>query len=419
MNISSSAFVKTGLAYGQTPYEVVESLYRQGIRQPEFSICFVSSSLDQKQCVRAIKQSLQGHLWGLSSAGEFNGIQETMTCGGIFLLAVEPLGDVLLSNVAMGKMDDEYPEKSAKEVVDCAFEGLKFNPELLYLGLSGRKPSEMLKATPFSLLIAHSHIGSEEKCLKGVCEFVGRGVRIVGGSGADALYLERVTETYCYAEERAEKNALSVLALASTLKNGVGIANAFQPITGKGAFVTESSGRVVYSLNNKIAADVYTELTQSAGWQEASKAFNSHPFGIVEPVSGYWHVHSPAAIQKDGSIVFFSEIPQGSGVSLLEANPQSRIESVRIAVQRAIADAGYPRKIAALVFFNCILCHQQSERLQTASAEVKAVKELVGETVPLIGASTYGETGYTLSGTVGHHNQTTTVWVLGDEPITR
>ncbi|WP_244232646.1 FIST signal transduction protein [Methylacidiphilum caldifontis] len=416
--MNSSSFVKIGLSYGKTPSDVLESLARQGIKQPEFTVCFVSSELDQKQCIKEIKQSLKGHLWGLSSAGEFNGIQEEMTCGGIFLLSIEPLGDVLVSNVAIGKIE-EKAEKTAKEIVKTAFEGLKFSPELLYLGFSGKKPSEMLKVNPFSLLVAHSRIGTEEECLKGICEPVGRGVRIAGGSGADSLYLERVTETYCYAEEKVEKNALSVLALASTLKNGVGIANAFRPIPGKGAFVTKSSGRVVYSLNNRVAADVYTELTNCSSWQDATKAFNSHPFGIVEPVSGYWHVHSPAVIQKDGSLVFFSEIPQGSGVSLLEADPQSRVESTRRAVQRAIADAGYPEKIAAVVFFNCILCHQQAERLQTGRAEIKAVKELVGENVPLIGASTYGETGYTLSGTVGHHNQTTTVWLLGDEPITR
>ncbi|CAI9085906.1 hypothetical protein A7K93_08395 [Candidatus Methylacidiphilum fumarolicum] len=418
MNTIDNSLVKTALAYGKTVDEVLDVLQKQGILKPEFTICFISSTFNQQQVVSQIKKSLSGHLWGLSSAGEFNGIEEAMTCGGIFLLSVEPLANVLKSNVSYGTIGVDA-ENSAKAIVQKAFEGLQFDPELLYLGFSGKKPADLLKATPFSLLIAHSQIGTEEKCLKGICEYVGRGVRISGGSGADSLYLERVTETYCYADDKAEKNALSVLSLATTLKNGVGIANAFRPVPGKGAFVTESFGRVVYSLNHRRAADVYMELTASSSWQEAFHAFNSHPLGIVEPVSHYWHIHSPAAIQKDGSMAFFSEIPQGSGVSLLEADSQSRIESTRLAVQRAIADAGYPQKIAAVVLFNCILCHQQSERLKTGRAEIQAVKSLVGENVPLIGASTYGETGYTIAGTVGHHNQTTTVWLLGDEPITR
>lgn len=53
--------------------------------------------------------------------------------------------------------------------------------------------------------------------------------------------------------------------------------------------------------------------------------------------------------------------------------------------------------------------------------EVEAVQdclqELTGleQEIPMIGLSTFGETGATITGSLGHHNQTITAWVLGDE----
>ncbi len=414
----SGYFVRTAVGYGADVEEALEKLRRAGIRNPTLTLLFASSSLDQERIGREVRSGLGGHSWGFSCAGHFNGEQGDLSTEGILLLAIEQRGDLLAPCVAMGKLDGAVEERAA-ELTRQAFDGVLFSPELLYIAFAGKSASEMLRANPFTLLVGHSSVGTEEAVLRGISRAVGRGARVVGGTAADRLYLDRVTETFAHGNGESDKGALSLLGIATTLKNGVGMANAFRPVGAKGAFVTESEGRVVKTLDHRPAADVYAELVGASGWEEARERFNSHPMGIIEVTANYWQVRSPAAIREDGSIVFFSAIPVGSGLTLLEADAQSRVESVRLAVRRALADAGNPKRVAAVVAFNCILCHQQALRLGTGADEVRVIREELGEHVAVVGASTYGETGTTVAGTVGHHNQTITLWLLADEVITQ
>ncbi|CAB4244236.1 conserved protein of unknown function [Methylacidimicrobium sp. AP8] len=414
----SGNFVRTAVAYGTDVYEVLESVRRQGIRNPTLTILFASSSLDQEWIGREIRSNLEGHSWGFSCAGHFNGAVGDLSTEGILLLAIEQHGEVLAPSVVMGELHGAEEERAA-ELTRQAFDGVLFSPELLYVAFTGKSPSRLLQTNPFTLLVGHSSVGTEEAVLRGISRAVGRGARVVGGTAADRLYLERVTETFAHGDGASAKGSLSLLAIATTLKNGVGMANAFRPVGAKGAFVTESEGRVVKTLNHRPAADVYAELVGASSWQEAQEHFNSHPMGIIEVTANYWQVRSPAAIREDGSIVFFSAIPKGSGLTLLESDVESRVESVRIAVRRALADAGNPKRVAAVVAFNCILCHQQALRLGSGAGEVRAIREELGDHVAVVGASTYGETGTTVAGTIGHHNQTITLWLLADELITQ
>ncbi|VVM06517.1 hypothetical protein MAMC_01112 [Methylacidimicrobium cyclopophantes] len=411
-------FVRATGAYGADVGEALEKLQRQGVKTPILTLVFAASSLDQAGIAREIRTALGGHSWGFSCAGHFNGEQGDLSTEGILLLAIEQRGDVLAPCVILGKIDDA-PEERARELTRRSFDGVDFSPELLYIGFTGKRASEMLQANPFTLLVAHSSVGTEEAVLRGIAHAVGRGARVVGGTAADRLYLERVTETYAHGDGMTDKGSLSLLGIATTLKNGVGMANAFRPVGAKGAFVTESSGRVVKTLNHRPAVDVYAELVGASSWEEAKSRFSSNPMGLIEVTANYWQVRSPAAILEDGSLIFFSAIPEGSGLTLLEADAQSRVESVRIAVRRAVADAGYPKRVAAVVAFNCILCHQQALSLGSGADEVRAIREELGEQVAVVGASTYGETGTTVAGTIGHHNQTITLWLLADEAISQ
>ncbi|VVM05904.1 FIST signal transduction protein [Methylacidimicrobium tartarophylax] len=416
--MDSARYVRTTVAYGADVQEALEKLRRQGVQSPTLTLLFAASSLDQGEIAKEIQSVLGGHSWGLSCAGHFNGEQGNLSTEGILLLAIEQRGDVLAPCVVMGKIDGQEEER-AQELTRQAFDGADFSPELLYIGFTGKRASQMLQANPFTLLVGHSSVGTEEAVLRGISRAVGRGARVVGGTAADRLYLDRITETYAHGDGVIDKGGLSLLGIATTLKNGVGMANAFRPMDAKGAFVTESEGRVVKTLNHRPAADVYAELIGASSWREAQQRFSSNPMGIIEVTAGYWQVRSPALIQEDGSIVFFSAIPKGSGLTLLEADASSRVESVRLAVRRALADAGSPKRVAAVVVFNCILCHQQALCLGSGTDEVRAIREELGEHVAVVGASTYGETGTTVAGTIGHHNQTITVWLLADEAITQ
>ncbi|CAF0694610.1 conserved hypothetical protein [Candidatus Methylacidithermus pantelleriae] len=407
--------LRVGLVTGFEPEELLQSLHATNLLPLSVGILFASGPYDHPKLFEELVERLPCPIWGFSAAGLLHSGSDDFQVRGLALLGIQSFGDVFSASTVLG-----FPKGSeeAGRLARRAFEGCRFGPELLYLALAARPPAETVKFSPFTLLVGHSDVGSEEENLMGISQELGRSVRIVGGTAGDTLFLERVSERYCYGEGRAEKGALSLLGIATTLKNGVGMANAFRPVKGKGAFVTESLGRQVKTLDHKPAADVYAELVGAQSWEEAQAYFKSHPLGIVEVTTGYWQVRSPAAIGADGSLFFFSHVPQGSGLTLLETDREARIQSVRAAVRRALADAGFPKRIAAVIAFNCVLCHQQALSLACTREELRAIQQEVGWDVPILGASTYGETGTTVSGTVGHHNQTITLWVLADEACT-
>jgi hypothetical protein len=408
-------YLRSAVFAGSTPAQILEALHKRNFLPLSLGILFASGSYDQKELIGRLSRELACPLWGFTAAGHFHSSFEDFRTDGLAFLALQSFGDTFSASTRIG-----FPKngQEAGLLARQAFEGCRFGPELLYLAMAGRSAAETLKASPFTLLVGHAEVGSEEEVLAGISQELGRAVRIVGGTAGDTLFLDRVTERYSYGEGKAEKGALSLLAVATTLKNGVGMANAFRPVEGKGAFVTESLGRQVKSLNGRPAVEVYAELVGAPGPKEAESFFKSHPLGIVEVTTGYWQVRSPAGVGPDGSLFFFSQVPQGSGLTLLQTDPEARIQSVRTAVRRALADAGFPRRIAAVVAFNCVLCHQQALSFACTAQELAALRDEVGWEVPVLGASTYGETGTTVSGTVGHHNQTITVWVLSDEAIT-
>jgi hypothetical protein len=281
----------------------------------------------------------------------------------------------------------------------------------------------MVAASPFTVLTAHDgSTFSEEATIRGVAAVVGRGARVVGGSAGDDL-AHMKPAVFC--NGKALRGEFVAAVVGTSLKNGTGMANAFTAVTSKGAFVTSSEGRNIKTLNNRPAADVYAELVGATSREAASNHFKDHPFGLLDATSGYWQVRSPGAIDpKTGAMSFFSAVPQGIGLTLLTATKESRVESVKKAVERAWEDAGRPKRIAAVVLFNCILCHYHAAALGCSKDEVNAVQKhlasLTGadcKDVAVTGFSTYGETGSTSTGTLGHHNQTVTVWLLADELI--
>jgi hypothetical protein len=100
----------------------------------------------------------------------------------------------------------------------------------------------------------------------------------------------------------------------------------------------------------------------------------------------------------------------------MDTNRDYAIESFKNALKNAITNAGSPKKIGAIIVFNCILRHLLKERLDINDIDI--IKEIAGD-VPVIGFNTYGEQGATLGGAIGHYNQTSTILVIGNEAISQ
>ena len=410
--------IRVSVGHGETVEEALAQLQAENMK-PSCSIIFADATKDQTVIAETVHRTLGGTTWGMSSAGEMTHKSKDIVTGSVAIMSFEAPQQTICFGAGASPIGNEAiaaGEAAAKEAIG----NLNFRPEYLYLGMLRRSAVEMIAATPFTLLVGHDgHTFQEEDTIRGIANIVGRGARVVGGSAADAL--SRFVEPRVYLNGRVLKDELGIVAIATSLKNGTGMANCFSSVLDKGTFITDSEGRKVRSFDKRPAAEVYCELVGAKTVEEAKTQFLHHPLGLLDATSGYWQVRSPADIGEDGSMSFFSAVPPGIGLTLLRGDATSRVDSVRTAVERAWVDAGRPKRVAAVVLFNCILCHLHGKALECSAMEVQAVQDCLNkltgaeQEVPMIGLSTFGETGATITGALGHHNQTVTAWLLGDE----
>ena len=146
-----------------------------------------------------------------------------------------------------------------------------------------------------------------------------------------------------------------------------------------------------------------------------------YPIGLVDErakIEGYdyFQIRCPLAVnKKDGSITFAAAIPEGKEVTLTYSSRSSIINGSRLSAQQAKKTLGKARP-RLIMMFSCVARKMVLDR--RTNEEIKAVKQVFGNYVPIIGFYTYGEIGPidkripSLQST-RWHNETVVLWILG------
>jgi hypothetical protein len=247
--------------------------------------------------------------------------------------------------------------------------------------------------------------------MRALIKETGTVAQLVGGSTANDF---KAATTYQFGNG-VYQNAAVLATISSGLKLGTAMGHPYVPGT-KGAVVTRSQGRTVHELNQRPAAEVMKEIVGVDRLD--GDVFARNPFGIKSSdVFSEYTIKSVARHDADGSLTFFAEIPEGAYLRHMHSDRDLATESFRATLQKAVIDAGHPKRIGAVVIFNCILRHLLKSRMDICDTTI--VRETLGADVPVIGFNTFGEQGTTLGGAVGHYNQTATILVIGDELISQ
>ena len=174
--------------------------------------------------------------------------------------------------------------------------------------------------------------------------------------------------------------------------------------------VTRSIDNVVYELDGRSILDIYKEyLGEKAKDLPASGLF--FPLELQERDSNEITVRTILGIdEKEGSITFASDIPEGSRVSLMKANHNRLIEGAFNAAQ-GIDLKGYKDEALLSIAISCV-----GRRLvlkQRTEDELEATLENLPKNTLQVGFYSHGEISPLKSGFCDLHNQTmtlTTIW---------
>jgi len=260
-------------------------------------------------------------------------------------------------------------------------------------GNACRQIERQLRQRP-NMLLLHATPGFEEEILAGVHDAFGHDVPVYGGSAADD---NLAGNWQVFANGAVCTEGFLLIGLASQLAPSGGFLGGYLPTEHTGT-VTRGTGRIVYEIDGRAAADVYNAWTNGAiageldaGGSIMSKT-NLLPLGRNAGkglgMPRRLLAHPRDVIRGERALSFFASFSEGDQVTLMTSTRGPLVSRVRRAVQRARGPGGRTPRAALLVY--CAGC--LGAMLDEADRIAKEFSEELNG-VPFVGIVTFGEQG--------------------------
>jgi hypothetical protein len=206
------------------------------------------------------------------------------------------------------------------------------------------------------------------------------------------------------------------IGFCGDIKVGTGVQSGWSPI-GIARKVTRSRKQIVYELDGLPALEVYGRLFGKHA-ENLPMVGIEYPLGLVDcsevlddPNYNVVLRASVSINEKDGSIRFAGEIPEGAMVRLTCGDLKCTLEAAGRAAGMALLDLGNYSP-AIVFFFSCMARRTLLGR--RTEEEVEKVRLVAGPDVPILGFYSYGEFCPAKRGRPSLlHNETATVSILG------
>jgi len=267
-----------------------------------------------------------------------------------------------------------------------------------------------------NLIWVHASPGNEEVIVDTLDKIFEADVSIVGGSAAD----EDLSANWsCFAGDQMGDSGVSLTVFFSSFEIGTSFQSGYVPTEDQG-IATRCSGRTVYEIDGKPAAEVYNKWTnQLVDLNSTSLPANVlgsstlTPLGMeVGDVSGipYFNLAHPETYTQDLALTFFCEVAEGQKLTLMSGSVENIISRPGRVANEAINNSNSPASdvIGGLVVFcgGCLLAVEN--RADEIAGPIN--KNMLDQ--PYLGCFTFGEQGCLMGGENRHGNLMISVTVF-------
>lgn len=313
----------------------------------------------------------------------------------VFSAAQTQIGDVpVIGFSTSGEFDTRGNHRRSVAVALVTDEALEVNAEWLpgFSDQSVSVTSQLVKKLGLTsqqqgllFLVADGTSGDYEAMVNSLP--AGR-YQLAGGlSGGDI----RLENTYQMGGDQFGTGGLAGVFLSgSHLRIGIGNGLGWQPV-GAQFRVTDVNGPWVRRLDNKPAFEGYAALfgRQPRDWAfpPLNTLVRLYPLGI-EQGGQPMQVRTPVRMDADGSLRMQAAIPQNSIGHLLVGSREKCLSAAREATRDALemVRGAQPKLALVLADVSWQIMFQGYE-----GTEIEAIREVLGEDVPLVGGYTFGQ----------------------------
>lgn len=362
------------------------------LKSIDFVTAFISPEYDYQTVIDTLRtETSNATLIGSSSSGEFT--ENEAVSGGIAVSTIRSDEMEFEVGIGAGVSDDiEQAVTEATAGFPDEFEsdytvGLNFHE-----GLAGRGDELTLQA------------------------YQAYPMPYVGGSAGDDRQLDRTT---VFANDTVATDAIAIGVIGSNTEFGVAAAHGHDKL-GEGYRVTEASGSVVKTIDDRPAYEVWKDAvrdhadenfgvdvdTLSPDDDEFIKLLTIYEFGI-ETGDGTYKIRWPGLTEDtNGSLSFATAIPEGTELFVMESTKNKQHQAQQTAVESAIGNLDGPP--AGGFNFSCIcqadiLGDEFGDGIESAGNQLEK---------PIVGAEVYGEVALQEGDMRGYHNATSSVLLL-------
>jgi hypothetical protein len=339
----------------------------------------------KKYCSEIKKAYPKAHIFGCSTAGE---IYRTQVLDSSIILTAVSFESTQISGARVklsksidslraGEILAQSLNKKGLRHVFVLSDGLKVNGSDLVEGLMNNLPVE---------------------------------VSVTGGLAGDG---DRFQETLVCLDNTPEKDTIAALGFyGSNLKVGFGSQGGWDPF-GPERLITKAKGNILFELDGKSALELYKQyLGEHAKGLPAT--------GLLFPLSlraQEWDtsvVRTILAIdEKDQSMTFAGDVPEGAYARLMKANFDRLIDGAVGAAQTSYrAIKSFTPELAILI--SCV--GRKMILKQRTEEEVEGVRDILGQHTAITGFYSYGEISpFSPGARCSLHNQTMTITVFSEK----
>jgi len=216
--------------------------------------------------------------------------------------------------------------------------------------------------------------------IHGAQEVLGSGFPLLGAVSNRDPKLKK--ECQFHQKDIFTQNAVGLLVGGSNA--AIGTKHGFKPL-GKPRAITKVSNNVIHEIDGKPATHIYEEFLGPQA-QVSGKGVPSHvslyPLGIWMEGQGQYLLKNAVDILVDGSIVCQGEVPLGAEVHLMISNRDALKQSATDAAAQ-VKDGLGGRQAKLIIIIESAARHQILKN--SAFVEVRAIKDVLGYTTPIIG----------------------------------
>jgi hypothetical protein len=265
--------------------------------------------------------------------------------------------------------------------------------------------------------IVHATPGSEESLLAGLYDVLPKRTLLVGGSAAD----NDITGQWSVWSSAGVHRTGAVLAVCDWPWRLTAMCQGGYLVTRHRGVVTRASGRTVYTIDGRPAAEVYNEwlggtlkpFLQTGGTVLGNTTLC--PLGVPRTMDGletHVVVHPEKVLLPERALTLFADVKEGEQLVLMRSTEGALVKQSGQLAEWALGSSGLtPDKLAGALLVYCAGCMLTIQK--QVPDMLRDFQRTVGQT-PFVSVFTFGEQGCVMPQRPEHGNLMTSVLLLGN-----